>query len=430
MSPTIGRMDIAPTLRIAGTVTYGTVETMWNMAEHFTDWVGGIVRQRREAQELNVSLKGKVCIVTGGNVGIGKATARQLTQRGAHVILACRNMESAQQAVEELSSDLARNAVSKISTSKSNMHMAEGASVEAMKLDLADLSSVKSFCSTFNKRGLPLHLLVCNAGLMSPPTRLESKDGLEMQFQVNYLSHWLMSKELLLQQRRRRTLAKPLASVALGTLGKPPPGISSSGQAEHGLREDVTRVVMLSSLMHTSGILGWEDMQSTAGYSPFVSYAFSKLAVLMAALDLQTKFERDSGWNGYSAVAVHPGVVNTNLAVGFIKSTGSLLSPIAGFEKTWHWLADSTRHTMLRTTEKADDTPSRVRTATPPHYTADRAGASPTLVHWASCAPVPSHPLTPIRTRPEVAALTVLFAALSPPSKVAGQYCVGYPLRH
>jgi WW domain-containing oxidoreductase len=56
--------------------------------------------------------------------------------------------------------------------------------VEVLDMDLASLASVRAACRAFNRRSLPLHVLVCNAGLMSPPQRLQTQDGLEMQFQV------------------------------------------------------------------------------------------------------------------------------------------------------------------------------------------------------------------------------------------------------
>lgn len=56
--------------------------------------------------------------------------------------------------------------------------------VEVLSLDLASLASVRSFCKAFNSKKLPLDILICNAGLMSPPQRLTTQDGLEMQFQV------------------------------------------------------------------------------------------------------------------------------------------------------------------------------------------------------------------------------------------------------
>ena len=61
----------------------------------------------------------------------------------------------------------------------------EGYPVEVGSLDLASLDSVRSFASSFNARGLPLALLICNAGIMAPPKRLVTKDGFEQQFQVH-----------------------------------------------------------------------------------------------------------------------------------------------------------------------------------------------------------------------------------------------------
>ncbi|GFR49342.1 hypothetical protein Agub_g11303, partial [Astrephomene gubernaculifera] len=83
-----------------------------------------------------------------------------------------------------------------------------------MQLDLGRLSSVRHFVKEWGARGLPLHLLVCNAGIMGPPRRLETADGLEMQFQVNFLSHWLLANELLSRERERRMAVAAAAATA------------------------------------------------------------------------------------------------------------------------------------------------------------------------------------------------------------------------
>ena len=57
--------------------------------------------------------------------------------------------------------------------------------VEVAYIDLASLASVRAFAADFNARGLPLEVLVCNAGIMAPPERIETVDGLEQQFQVS-----------------------------------------------------------------------------------------------------------------------------------------------------------------------------------------------------------------------------------------------------
>ncbi|KAF5835933.1 hypothetical protein DUNSADRAFT_6644 [Dunaliella salina] len=139
------------------------------------------------------SIRCSVCVVTGGNAGIGLATAEALAKRGAHVVLACRSKArgmAAAQALEQRCVPLPGCGPPR---------------VEFMEIDLASLTSVRSFCKAFNARKLPLHLLVANGGVVSPAARSQTKDGLEMQFQVNFLSHWLMVHLLLAEQRERRS---------------------------------------------------------------------------------------------------------------------------------------------------------------------------------------------------------------------------------
>jgi hypothetical protein len=159
----------------------------------------------------------QVCLVTGGNAGIGYATARMMAERGAHLFIACRSPERGAKAAQVrarssapapgtlLASAAARRAPSSPAVAR-GAHLtcapAPGPAaaqelravaplpgcaaprVEVLPLDLASLDSVRSCCRGFSSRGLALDVLVCNAGLMSPPQRLQTQDGLEMQFQV------------------------------------------------------------------------------------------------------------------------------------------------------------------------------------------------------------------------------------------------------
>lgn len=116
---------------------------------------------------------GKVVLVTGANSGIGFETAKSFALHGAHVILACRNMSRASEAVSRILEE---------------WHKAK---VEAMTLDLAVLRSVQHFAEAFKAKNVPLHILVCNAGTFALPWSL-TKDGLETTFQVNHLGHFYL----------------------------------------------------------------------------------------------------------------------------------------------------------------------------------------------------------------------------------------------
>ncbi|KAJ9073592.1 Retinol dehydrogenase 13 [Entomophthora muscae] len=121
----------------------------------------------------------KVAIVTGANTGIGYETARALGKAGYKVILACRSQAKAEAAISSL---LEEN---------------PSANLKFMELDLASFDSVKKFASEFNNTESHLDLLVNNAGIMVLPTFQLSEDGNEMQYQVNYLSTFLLTRLLI-----------------------------------------------------------------------------------------------------------------------------------------------------------------------------------------------------------------------------------------
>ncbi|KAM9063184.1 WW domain-containing oxidoreductase isoform X2 [Sarcophilus harrisii] len=118
-------------------------------------------------------LTGKVVVVTGANSGIGFETAKSFALHGAQVILACRNMARANEAVSRILQE---------------WHKAK---VEAMTLDLASLRSVQNFAEVFKSKNKFLHVLVCNAAVFALPWSL-TKDHLETTFQVNHLGHFYL----------------------------------------------------------------------------------------------------------------------------------------------------------------------------------------------------------------------------------------------
>jgi NAD(P)-dependent dehydrogenase (short-subunit alcohol dehydrogenase family) len=207
-------------------------------------------------------LHGKRIVVTGANSGIGYHTAEVLAQKGAHVILACRDPRRAEAALARL---------------KNN---APFASAELAALDLASLGSVRDFARRELEEQRPLHTLINNAGVMAPPKRRETADGFELQFGTNVLGHFALTGLLM-----------PLLAKA-AEAGRP-------------------RVVTVASIAHKRGRLNFDDLQSTRSYSPMQSYQQSKLADLMFALELDRRL-RAAG-SRVMSVAAHPGVANTNL---------------------------------------------------------------------------------------------------------------------
>jgi NAD(P)-dependent dehydrogenase (short-subunit alcohol dehydrogenase family) len=208
-------------------------------------------------------MNGKTAIVTGSNTGIGKETARGLAQRGARVVLACRDVKKAEAARDDIAQTAGRK------------------DVEVMDLDLGSKASIRAFAEKFRSGHDRLDLLVNNAGLW-PTARGTTKDGLETTFGVNHVGTWLLTQELL-----------PL-------LRKSAP----------------SRVVVLSSALHYRGKMEWDDLQfETRKYNATTAYSQSKLANVLFTKALARRL----AGTGVTANAVHPGVVATELARDYPK---------------------------------------------------------------------------------------------------------------
>ena len=124
----------------------------------------------------------KTVIVTGGNSGLGFETARAIVQKGEgwHVVIAGRSRERCQEAANRLSHEIATP------------------SIEAIVLDLASISAVRSFASDFSAGNRPpLRALVCNAGVQHVGATQRTEDGFEATFGVNHLGHFLLANLML-----------------------------------------------------------------------------------------------------------------------------------------------------------------------------------------------------------------------------------------
>lgn len=261
------------------TYVYGAGELLGNVGRN----VVAKISPSHDVYRPDLSLNGKVCLITGGNSGIGFETAHEMTKRGCHVILACRNMEKANSAAEELRGRQPQS------------------TIEVAEVRLSSLDSVRSFCTEFNARKLPLDFLILNAGIMGTDAiRRTTPDGFEEHFQINHLAHWLMAHRLVGEQRRRRRKIE----------GAAPPG------KEQGVSQS-TRVVFLTSSVHTGGVVDLHDLQLQEGhYTGFRGYAASKLENILAAKRMHTILPRSPSAD--AAVAVHPGLVQTSLAKGWL----------------------------------------------------------------------------------------------------------------
>jgi NAD(P)-dependent dehydrogenase (short-subunit alcohol dehydrogenase family) len=202
---------------------------------------------------------GKLAVVTGANSGTGKEAAKRLAAAGAHVVMAVRTVAKGEAARAEI---LAAH---------------PQAQLEVSRIDLADLDSVRDFADRLTARGTPLDLLLNNAGVMTPPTRMTTADGFELQLGSNYLGPFALTMRLL-------------------------PVLLSAGSP---------RVVTMSSGMANFGRIHFDDLQWERRYRSAAAYSQSKLADLLMARHLAT-VATQRGWHLISTAA-HPGFTRTNL---------------------------------------------------------------------------------------------------------------------
>jgi len=203
-------------------------------------------------------LAGRTFVVTGANSGLGLATTRHLAAHGAHVVLAVRDLAKGNRAAAEISD------------------AQPGASLDVRRLDLADLDSVRAFAAGVHASGLPVDVLVNNAGVMAPPRAL-SPQGHEVQFAGNHLGHFALTGLLL----------------DLLRAGRDP------------------RVVTVSSALHRGARIHFDDLTGARSYAPMRYYGQSKFANVLFALELDRRL-RAAGSPVRSLLA-HPGYTATNL---------------------------------------------------------------------------------------------------------------------
>jgi len=228
--------------------------------------VQGAFDRRTTAEQAGrgVDLRGRHAIVTGANTGIGLETVRVLALCGAEVTMACRDAQRARAAREALIA----GAGGRVEPSR----------IEIAELDLASLASVRAFAAARTASTRPIHLLINNAGVMLPDRR-ETRDGFEAHLGVNHLGHFLLT--VLLLDRIRQSAPARIVNVA------------SDAMHFAALDEELTD-------------LNWEARR----YSGWRSYGSSKLMNLLFASELNRRF----GEQGVAAYALHPGIVQTELA--------------------------------------------------------------------------------------------------------------------
>jgi NAD(P)-dependent dehydrogenase (short-subunit alcohol dehydrogenase family) len=211
---------------------------------------------------------GRTIVITGANAGLGLESAKRLAERGARVLLACRNPERGEPALEAVAA------------------VASGAAPSLVELDLADLDSVAAGAAAIAAQVDQVDVLMNNAGVMAIPQRTTTKQGFETQFGVNHLGHFALTLRLVPQL----------------------------------LNAPAARVVSLGSMAHLSGKIVLDNLQGERRYGAWPAYQASKLANVMFALEL----DRRSKLAGLPIIGLssHPGLTSTELFVSGPQATG------------------------------------------------------------------------------------------------------------
>jgi NAD(P)-dependent dehydrogenase (short-subunit alcohol dehydrogenase family) len=208
---------------------------------------------------MQISMSGKICIVTGANSGIGKETALGLAKLGATVVMVCRDRHRSEVAQREIKKGSGNNRV------------------ELMLCDLASQNSIREFAAEFKKRYGRLDVLVNNAGVFLRERSL-TEDGIESTFAINHLGYFL------------------LTNLLLDLLKKSAP----------------SRIVNVASTAHRYAKLDIGAWATGRDYSSFGAYANSKLANVLFTYELARRL----AGTGVTANCLHPGAVGTNLFRG------------------------------------------------------------------------------------------------------------------
>jgi NAD(P)-dependent dehydrogenase (short-subunit alcohol dehydrogenase family) len=221
---------------------------------------------------------GRVAIVTGSNTGLGYETARVLADRGAHVVLAVRDVEKGQAAAAKI------------------LGISPRADLKVQPLDVSSLQSVRTAADELKAAYPRIDLLINNAGVMYVPKREPTEDGFEMQFGTNHLGPFALTGLLL----------------------------------DHLLPVEGSRVVMVASVAHKirAGI-HFDDLQWERSYDRVAAYGQSKLANLLFTYELQRRLAAKQ--EPTIALAAHPGFSNTELMrhlPGPLQPAWKLLAPL------------------------------------------------------------------------------------------------------
>lgn len=126
----------------------------------------------------NISLAGKTVVVTGANSGVGFKEAETMLYLGADVLLACRNMQRANEARNSLAAEYPQSSVS------------------VMALDIADFSSIDAFVERIRRDAIDIDVFVNNAGVFHQPGK-KTKDGFDLVIGTNYIGVYYLTEKLM-----------------------------------------------------------------------------------------------------------------------------------------------------------------------------------------------------------------------------------------
>ena len=203
-------------------------------------------------------LAGKLALVTGASDGVGLSLAARLAGAGAEVLMPVRNPRKGEAAIAKIK----------------QRHPA--AALSLRDLDLSSLESVAALGDTLRDEGRPIHILINNAGVMTPPDRQTTSDGFELQFGSNHLGHFALVAHLL-----------PL------------------------LRAGRARVTSQISVAANENAINWDDLNWERSYHGRGAYSQSKIAFGLFGLELDRRSQA-GGW-GITSNLSHPGVAPTSL---------------------------------------------------------------------------------------------------------------------
>ena len=213
------------------------------------------MRQKWTTKDIP-DLHHKYALITGSNSGLGYCTAKALAEKGCHVILACRSEDKSAATRDKL------------------RKLIPDANLSCCTLDLSDFQNVSDKANELLEEYDHLDFLINNAGIMHPPKTLNAQ-GYEIQFAVNHLSHMLLTIKLL-----------PIIE-----------------------NKDFARIVTVTSGAQFFGKTKWDNLKAENYYNKWESYANSKLANVMFALELNFRLNSQKT----SSLAAHPGIAKTNL---------------------------------------------------------------------------------------------------------------------